>query len=473
MKLHNTLSDLDEEIDLSRRSLNIYLCGVTVYDECHIGHARTIIIFDVLRRFLKTKGVQVKFVQNFTDIDDKIITRATEEGTSAQEISTRYIESYFRDFSALNVLDATSYPLVTENLDEIIDFIKGLIDKKKAYLGLNGIYFRVSEFSEYGKLSKKNIEKIDSGARIEIDNTKHDPRDFALWKFSSKSPTWPSPWGNGRPGWHIECSAMALKYLGTNIDIHGGGQDLIFPHHENEIAQSEGLLETQFAKLWMHIGMVTIKSEKMSKSIGNTIKISELLRTTGPNVIRLFCLSSRYTKPLDYSENIILELKNKWRQIANAYYELEFRIRNNISTENTKEYSRGDDKQLMETYKEFEKELDNDLNFSIAMTAFYKFINILNQTLSENDKLAFAYLENSFRILQKFFYIIGLKIIGIEKEESLEIEKLIAMRNQLRKDKRYDESDKVRSQLEIKYDIELIDHKNYTFWKIKTRDDFK
>lgn len=472
MKIHNTLTNMIEDVDLSKKSLNIYLCGVTVYDECHIGHARTIIVFDVLRRFLLTKKININFVQNFTDIDDKIIAKAIEEGISAQEISRRYIKSYFRDFKALNVLDATTYPLVTENMAEIINFIKGLIDKGKAYLGLNGVYFRVSEFSEYGKLSKKNIEEINSGARIEIDETKVDPRDFALWKFSSKAPTWVSPWGNGRPGWHIECSAMALKYLGTDIDIHGGGQDLIFPHHENEIAQSEGLLDTQFAKLWMHIGMVTIKSEKMSKSVGNTIKISELLKTTGPNVIRLFCLSSHYSKPLDYSENIILELKNKWRQIANAYHELEFRIRNKISKDRLDPNLKQDRREPMESYNEFEKELENDLNFPIAMMTFYKFINNLNQTLSENDKLEVEFLESSFETLEKFLYVIGLEISSLDKEKCAEIEKWILKRNQFRLDKKYEDSDKIRSRLETTYNIELIDHKDYTFWKIKTIDDY-
>ena len=288
MKLYNTLTSVNEEIDLSQEKINIYLCGVTVYDECHIGHARTIIIFDVLRRYLESKNVEVNFVQNFTDIDDKIIARAIEENMSAEDISTKYIESYFRDFNALNVRNATTYPLVTENINEIIDFITGLIAKNKAYLGLNGVYYRVSAFPEYGKLSKKDIDQMDPGARIEVDETKADPKDFALWKFSSKNPTWYSPWGKGRPGWHIECSAMALKYLGSKIDIHGGGQDLIFPHHENEIAQSEGLLGTEFAKLWMHIGMVTIDSEKMSKSLGNTIKISEMIsRSSGSSSITI------------------------------------------------------------------------------------------------------------------------------------------------------------------------------------------
>ncbi len=471
MKLYNTLTNIHEVIDLSQETINIYLCGVTVYDECHIGHARTIIIFDVLRRYLESKNIRVNFIQNFTDIDDKIINRASEEKMSAHDISTKYIESYFRDFSSLNVKNATKYPLVTENIEEIIEFIRGLIDKKKAYQGLNGVYYRVSEFAEYGKLSKKDIDEISSGARIEIDETKDDPRDFALWKFSSNNPSWPSPWGNGRPGWHIECSAMALKYLGPKIDIHGGGQDLIFPHHENEIAQSEGLLGLQFAKLWMHIGMVTIKSEKMSKSVGNTIKISELIKTVGPNVIRLFCLSSHYSKPVDYTDNTILELKNKWRQIANAHHELEYRLRNEIHDENNSSNTGVFEKELIYYFKEFEKEYENDLNFSIAMAVFFKFINKLNQILSENEYLSIALIANSFNILDKFLDIIGLKMSKIDENERIEIDKGIMLRNQFRKDKKYKESDSLRSQLEAKHNVELIDHRNYTFWKKRTRDD--
>jgi cysteinyl-tRNA synthetase len=313
---------------------------------------------------------------------------------------------------------------------------------------------------------------MDPGARIEVDETKSDPRDFALWKFSSINPTWSSPWGKGRPGWHIECSAMALKYLGSKIDIHGGGQDLIFPHHENEIAQSEGLLGTEFAKLWMHIGMVTINSEKMSKSLGNTIKISELIKTTGPNVIRLFCLSSHYSKPLDYTENIILEIKNKWRQIANAYHELEFRIRNKITTEKSDSNPNEFDMEWSQYFEDFEKELENDLNFSIAMTSFFRFINKLNQILSINNNLSMTFLDNSFNTLEKFLDIIGLEMSRIDDKERLLIEKEIVKRNQFRKEKKYDESDRVRSQLELKYNIDLIDHKNYTFWKKKTLDDF-
>ena len=472
MKLYNTLSNKLEDVNLNQKKVNIYLCGVTVYEECHIGHARTIIVFDVLKRFLKTNDINVTLIQNFTDIDDKIITRAVKENLTAQHISRKYIERYFKDFDALNVEGATTYPLVTENIKEIIDFVQKLMDKKIAYLGLNGIYFRVNQFPEYGKLSKKNIEEMNSGARIEVDDTKEDPRDFALWKFSTKDPTWPSPWGNGRPGWHIECSAMALKYLGHSIDIHGGGQDLIFPHHENEIAQSEALSGTQFAKIWMHVGMVTIKSEKMSKSIGNTIKISDILTTAGPNVIRLFCLSSHYSKPIDYSDNILLELKNKWRQIANAFHELEFRTRSNMSSSQVEPNNEIDEVELSGYYQEFLKQLENDLNFSLAMTAFYKFINKLNNMLTTNDWLTASFLNNSNETLKQFLNIIGLKIRNVDEAQRIEIEALIEKRNTLRKNKEYNRSDIVRSEIETTYNIELIDHKNFTFWKKRTTDDW-
>jgi cysteinyl-tRNA synthetase len=470
MKLSNTLTTRIEEISKSNNVIKIYLCGVTVYDDCHIGHARTIVVFDVLRRLLEIQDVKVIFIQNFTDIDDKIIARANTEHADVEYISQLFTESYYRDFDALNVLKATVYPKVTEHIPDIIDFISKLIKKNKAYVGLNGIYFRVKSYENYGKLSKKNKESIISGARIEVDPTKDDPRDFALWKFSSSKPTWPSPWGNGRPGWHIECSVMASKYLGANIDIHGGGQDLIFPHHENEIAQSEGLFETQFSKLWMHVGMVTINSEKMSKSMGNTIKISELLKAVGPNVVRLFCISSHYTKPLDYTQDIIKEAKRKWDQISSAYYELEFRIRNSFI------YDYGDYGQqalieeLTKYFDLFEEYLNNDLNFANAMTMFLKFINRINNFFSIETPVNNEFLTKTFELLIKFMFIIGLKIPQIPQSEIELINDQISKRNLFRSEKKYVESDKIRSELAKRFNIELIDHKGFTLWKKRTTD---
>ena len=465
MKLSNTLTNKLEEINTKDDVLKIYLCGVTVYDDCHIGHARTIIVFDVLRRFLETQNAKVNFIQNFTDIDDKIIAKANSEHTDAELISRVYTESYFRDFDSLNVIRATSYPKVTEHIPDIIDFISRLIEKNKAYVGLNGIYFRVRSYDGYGNLSKKDKESIISGARIEVDETKDDPRDFALWKFSSSKPTWNSPWGRGRPGWHIECSVMASKYLGNNIDIHGGGQDLIFPHHENEIAQSEGLFETQFSKLWMHVGMVTINSEKMSKSIGNTIKIAELLKEVGPNVIRLFCLSSHYTKPLDYTQDIINETKRRWSQISNAYYELEFRSRNSFIYENCDSVQRPLLNELNDYLGLFEKYLNNDLNFANAMTVFLKFITRINNFFSVDTEVDIEFLTKTFSLLKKFMFIIGLRIQQVSQQEIKEIEGQIYKRNLLRSKKNYLESDKIRLDLATRFNIELIDHKGFTLWK--------
>ena len=288
MNIQDTLSSTEQKVDNSEK-IKIYLCGVTVYDESHIGHARTIIVFDVLRKYLENKKKEVELIQNFTDVDDKIINRANDEGIPAQEISKRYIENYFRDFDELNIKRATNYPKATEHIKDIIEFIKKLIEKGIVYASENGVYFSVSKFPEYGKLSKKKIDELKSGSRVQVDETKKDPLDFAVWKFSDVEPTWESPWGKGRPGWHIECSVMSMKYLGGNFDIHGGGRDLIFPHHENEIAQSEAHSDGKFAKIWMHVGMVTIAGEKMSKSLGNTKSIKYVLENWGPNIIRLFC----------------------------------------------------------------------------------------------------------------------------------------------------------------------------------------
>ncbi|WP_458721454.1 cysteine--tRNA ligase [Candidatus Nitrosocosmicus sp. R] len=470
MKLSNTLTNQLEEINTIDKVIKIYLCGVTVYDDCHIGHARTIIVFDVLRRYLEIQGVKVIFIQNFTDIDDKIIARAISEHTDAEYISRVYTESYFRDFDALNVLRATSYPRVTEHIPDIIDFISKLIEKNKAYLGLNGIYFRVRSYLGYGKLSKKDLGSIISGARIEVDENKDDPRDFAMWKFSSVKPTWASPWGNGRPGWHIECSVMASKYLGANIDIHGGGQDLVFPHHENEIAQSEGLFETEFSKLWMHVGMVTINSEKMSKSIGNMIKISELLKEVGPNVIRLFCLSSHYTKPLDYTKDIIDESIRKWSQISNAYYELEYRTRNSFIYENSDSIQQPLLEELTKYLTLFEEHLNNDLNFANALTVFLKFITRINNFLSIDTPVNIEFLTKTFGLLKKFMFVIGLKVSHVSKQEFEEIEEQIYKRNMFRSEKNYKESDKIRLKLADRFNIELIDHKGFTLWKKRSID---
>ena len=465
MKLFNSLTNQIEDFTLTDNSVKIYLCGVTVYDDCHIGHARTIIVFDVLRRYFLSKNFDVEFVQNFTDVDDKIIKKSRAEGTSYVLVSEKYIKSYFSDFDALNVIRSTYYPKVTEHIDDIIKFIDGLIKKNKAYVGLNGVYYRVKSFPNYGNLSNKKSESLESGARIEVDETKDDPRDFALWKFHSSEPLWRSPWGSGRPGWHIECSTMAIKFLGHNFDIHGGGQDLIFPHHENEIAQSEGLFDETFAKTWLHIGMVTIKSEKMSKSIGNTIKISELLEKINPNIIRLFCLSAHYSKPLDYSEGVIKEIKTRWGQIENAYYELKYRIDNDLQFAHNPKFDYAIFKsECIGYYEEFEGFIEDNLNLSNALTSFFKFISKINSIFSievaDKEKSYFIY-----KLLEKFFFALGLKIAPVLDKDKDKIQELIKKRDTFRNHKNYEVADEIREELLTKFNVELIDHKGFTVWK--------
>jgi len=455
MKIQDTLSKSEQEVDISKK-VKIYLCGVTVYDESHIGHARTIIVFDVLRKYLENKGIEIEFIQNFTDVDDKIINRANTENKTAEEISTKYIENYFHDFDGLNVKRATNYPKATEHIEDIVKFIEKLIEKGISYPTKNGVYFSVSKFPEYGKLSKKKIDELQSGSRIEVDEEKKNPLDFAVWKLSDKEPTWDSPWGKGRPGWHIECSAMSIKYLGENFDIHGGGRDLIFPHHENEIAQSESCTGSQFAKIWMHVGMVTIDGEKMSKSIGNVKSIKHVTENWGANIIRLFCLSGHYSKPIDYSEELLKENLTKWRQVETCHYELIHA--NSENSENIDEF-------IEKTGTEFDNALDSDFNTHLALSAFFQLVKETNRLAAE-EKLG---KENTHTIkieLKRMLEILGLTIPEITDSERNKINTLIEQREQSRKEKQFEEADKIRDQLN-EMNIELIDHKGKTIWMIK------
>jgi len=457
MNLQDTLTTVEQKLDISKK-IKIYLCGVTVYDESHIGHARTIIVFDVLRKYLESKEVEVEFIQNFTDVDDKIINRATKDNVTAEEISSKYIENYFRDFEELNVKRATNYPKATEHIEDIIEFIKKLIDKEVAYVSNNGVYFAVSKFSEYGKLSKKKIDELQSGSRIQIDETKKDPADFAVWKFSDINPAWDSPWGKGRPGWHIECSVMSLKYLGGNFDIHGGGRDLIFPHHENEIAQSEACTNLPFAKIWMHVGMVTISGEKMSKSLGNTKSIKHVLENWGANIIRLFCLSGHYSKVIDYSEEMLKENLIKWRQVETCYYELI-----HAESENHEKNTQNIEKIGIE----FDEALESDFNTHLALSAFFQLVKETNRLAAE-EKLA----KESAQIIKKEFErmtnILGLVIPEMTQDKKQAIDDLIQNREKLRKEKQFEEADKIRGQLN-EMNVELIDHKERTIWMKKEK----
>jgi len=453
MQIFDTLRNKKTELEFSDK-IRIYLCGVTVYDDAHIGHARTIIVFDVLRRFLESQNIPVEFIQNFTDVDDKIIDRAQQEKISPLELAAKYTKNYFDDFDGLNIKRATIYPKATEHIEDMQNLISNLVDKKYAYVTKNGVYFSVSKFTEYGKLSKKKTDDLISGARVAVDEEKSNPIDFALWKFSNSEPSWDSPWGKGRPGWHIECSAMSLKYLGENFEIHGGGRDLIFPHHENEIAQSESFIQNQFAKIWMHVGMITINGEKMSKSLGNVKSVNHVLDNWGPNIIRLFCLSGSYSKPIDYSEKLLKENITKLRQIESCYYEL--RLSEGTGEETTAE------KLVKECKEEFDSALNNDFNTPLALTAYYKLIREVDAIAAE-EKITQTSAGIILPEFERMSEILGIQILKVSDAEKNEINQMVKKRDEYRMQKNYEEADDIRAKIAEK-NIIFVDHKNKTTW---------
>ncbi len=453
MKIQDTLTGNEKELDNSG-NVRIYLCGVTVYDESHIGHARTIIVFDVLRRYLESIGNKVELIQNFTDVDDKIILRAKRENLRASAISSRYIEHYHNDFDALNVNRASQYPKATEHIQDMQNLIQDLVNKKVAYTTKNGVYFSVVDFNGYGRLSKKKIEDLVVGARVDEDEEKRSGVDFALWKFAHDDPSWDSPWGRGRPGWHIECSTMAKKYLGNTLDIHGGGRDLIFPHHENEIAQSESHTGKPLAKIWMHVGMITINGEKMSKSKGNIKSVQHVLENWGPNIIRFFCLAGHYSKPIDYSEELLKENVVKWSQVESCYYEL-ILAQGMGPTEEIK-------KIISECQNEFNSALNDDFNTHLALNAFFKLVKEINRMASA-ETLTKSIAEVAQRTFENFQNILGLVIPKISDDEINSINGLLKKREMLREQKKFEDADKIRTQI-ADIGIELIDHKSKTTW---------
>lgn len=457
MDIYDTFTKGYHKLPTKQNVVRIYVCGVTVYDRSHIGHARTIVVFDVLHRFLNSTGVSTYLVENFTDVDDKIINRARIEGIDPIELAEKNIRLYFEDFHALNVADANTYPRVTEHIDEIIQVISGLLAKNCAYISANGVYFRVKSFPKYGSLSKKSTEQLEAGSRVEVDSSKEDPLDFALWKFHSEDPTFASPWGNGRPGWHIECTAMALKYLGESIEIHGGGNDLIFPHHENEIAQSESYTGRKFAKIWMHVGMVTINTEKMSKSLGNIVSIKDALQKWGSNAIRLFCLSVRYTKPLDYKDLLLREAAKKWKQIEVCVWELE----------SWKGGSSNSKDRILDscarTSRLFNRAMENNLDTPSAIREFMKFINEIANSVSSDD-LDEEIASKAKLTIYTIVKILGLKIASVSPEDRNRIESMVKLREKLRKELKFKEADSIRLELANKYSVEVLDHKYRTTW---------
>ncbi len=449
MKVYNTLKRNKEEfVPIDKNEVRIYVCGPTVYNFFHIGNARPFVVFDTLRRYLEYRGYNVKFVQNFTDVDDNIINRAKEEGITASEVSEKYIAEYYKDAAALNVKKATIHPKVTENIQEIIDFVKGLVDKGYAYEVNGDVYYNTRMFSDYGKLSGQNVDELESGARVETGDIKRDPLDFALWKArkSEDEIAWDSPWGMGRPGWHIECSTMSKRYLGDTIDIHAGGQDLVFPHHENEIAQSEALSGAPFANYWMHNGYITIDNEKMSKSKGNFFTVRDILKEYDGEVMRYFLLSGHYRNPINFSDALMEQAKNSLGRMLNAKANLRHLALNGSDSmsESEKETFRG-----LSVYKEkFIAAMDDDLNTADAITAVFEMITAINTAVINGASKEFA--SKCLDLLQELCDVLGL--LQDDKEEGVdpELKALVDERQEARKNKDVQRADEIRDILKAK-----------------------
>ncbi len=455
MKIFNTLSGQKEEFLPHSDEVKMYVCGVTPYDDCHIGHAMSYIIFDVIRRYLQFRGYKVKYVQNITDIDDKIIDRANKLAISAHELAERFIRGYFEDMDALNIGRADVYPRATEEIPKIIEVIQCLIDKGHAYPARGSVYFRVKSVPDYGKLSHRNLESMMAGAHIiEAGDEKEHPTDFALWKAAKPGePSWQSPWGEGRPGWHIECSAMSLKYLGSSLDIHGGGQDLVFPHHENEIAQSESFTGTKpFVKYWLHNGLLQFGEEKMSKSLGNLITIKEALEKYSPDAIRIFVLSSYYRSPLTYSEEAL--------EAAERGVD---RLRQTVRGEWGEKEPTGE--MISESYrKRFIEAMDDDFNTAQAIAVLFDLAHDINRAGEAGYGVALAQ-----RVLVELAGLLGLTLKIPEKlplDAEPFIELLISTRNQLREAKQWQLADDIRSKLD-ELGIALEDTPKGTVWRRK------
>ena len=449
MKIYNTMTRQKEEfVPLDKNEVKIYACGPTVYNYIHIGNARPLCVFDVLRRYLEYRGYKVKFVQNFTDIDDKIIKRANEEGVTYDKISEKYIKEFWTDADGLNFKHATVHPKATENIDEIIDIIKTLMDKGYAYEAGGDVYFRTLKFKEYGKLSHQPIEDLESGARIAIGEVKEDPLDFALWKGAKPGePYWDSPWGKGRPGWHIECSAMNRKYLGNTIDIHCGGKDLVFPHHENEIAQSECANGCTFARYWMHNGYINVDNVKMSKSLGNFKTVREIADVYGYEAIRYFLISAHYRSPINYSIDIIEQCKSALERLYTCRDSLDFALKNaeKETGENDAELI-----SLFESRKnEFITAMDDDLNTADGIAALFELTKDINtHILSKN--VSKAVCEKAAQIYDEICEVLGLLYNRKSNDLSDDIEALIAKREEARKNKDWATADKIRDDLKAR-----------------------
>ena len=452
MKIYNTLTRKKEEfVPIEEGKVKMYVCGPTVYNFFHIGNARPFVVFDTFRKYLEYRGYKVKFVQNFTDVDDKIINRAKEEGVSAGEISEKYIEEYYKDAAALNVRKATVHPQVTKTMDDIIQFVQDLIDKGYAYEAEGDVYYRTRKFDGYGKLSGKNIEDLISGARIAVGEQKEDPLDFALWKARKEDDeiAWDSPWGMGRPGWHIECSAMSKKYLGDTIDIHAGGADLQFPHHENEIAQSEAHSGCTFANYWMHNGYINIDGTKMSKSLGNFKTVRDLLKVYDGETLRFLILSGHYRGPIDFGEEILTQSKNGLSRMRNAKNNLKHLIATGQGEMSPKEQEQ---LKSFDQYRQtFIEAMDDDLNTADGISAVFELITAINTAVKDGASKEFA--EKSLALLLELTEILGLLQQDTEEEVvevEPEIQALIDERQEARKAKNFARADEIRDILKEK-----------------------
>ncbi|MFA6009357.1 MAG: cysteine--tRNA ligase [Desulfobacteraceae bacterium] len=481
LKLYNTLSGKKEEFEsIEPGEVRMYVCGPTVYDSCHIGHARSVVFFDVVYRFFSAMGYDVTYIRNFTDVDDKIIKRANDQGVSSEEISEKYINEFYRDMDALNVKRATIEPRATQHIGDIINIINVLIEKNMAYPVDGDVYFRVTAFEGYGKLSGRKLEDMEAGARIEIDERKENPFDFALWKAAKPGePSWESPWGQGRPGWHIECSAMSWQLLGESFDIHGGGKDLIFPHHENEIAQSEAAFGKSFVKYWLHNGFVNINSEKMSKSLGNTTLIKDILEVFHPEAVRLFLLSNHYRSPIDFTDQSMKEssgnldkLYTLLQRVADTYGNLAL-IR--LNSNNMSRYG--------QVWKDFFAAMEDDFNSAKGLAVMFEAVRKTNRLMDEvNDDTAFdtkyqveglatdiVKIANTLGILKE----IPMDYFEKKRQEALEttavdpakIESLIAQRADARKSKDFAAADRIRKELE-EMRVVTEDRPEGTIWKM-------
>ncbi len=458
LTLYNTLSGRLEPFEsIEPMKVRMYVCGVTVYDYCHIGHARSALVFDVLRRYLEYSGFAVEFVKNFTDVDDKIIKRANERGVSCEAITSEFIDAYYRDMAKLGIRPATKEPKATDHMDDIIAIIGRLITKGLAYAVDGDVYFRVEKYAAYGRLSKRKLEDLQAGARVDVDERKRHPMDFALWKSSKPGePSWPSPWGPGRPGWHIECSAMSIKHLGETFDIHGGGMDLIFPHHENEIAQSCGATGKEFARYWIHNGFVQVNQEKMSKSLGNFFTIREIFEksewseaVTG-EVLRYFLLSTHYHGPLDFSDQALKEAKNA----LNGFYDLFNRLTE--SGQGTKQSDGAVAARLDETKRAFEAAMSNDLNTPVALAAFQTLRSETNKLLGaglstkerRQAREAFRSLGQVLGLFQLDNWIFNVEIGGrLNPLGDAQIDAMVAERTAAKLQKDFKRADQIRTEL--------------------------